>query len=100
MYKNMSGGNSGPSHDSPERILLGKKGSVEPEKKVQCKYGSECYRKNPAHFREFSHSDVTACRSVVQWLGELGTCTILSNGIRYVQSSAGVKGCVADVLSC
>ncbi len=22
-----------------------------------CKYGAECYRKNPAHFKEFSHPD-------------------------------------------
>ncbi|CAF3974588.1 unnamed protein product [Rotaria sp. Silwood2] len=23
----------------------------------QCPYGSKCYRKNPAHFQEYSHSD-------------------------------------------
>ena len=62
----MSVANKSPSQESPKRTVLGKKASGEMEKKIPCKYGSECYRKNPAHFREFSHPDGTACRSAAQ----------------------------------
>ncbi|CAF4475759.1 unnamed protein product, partial [Rotaria sp. Silwood2] len=39
--------------------------SAHPSKKIKledlpsCPYGSSCYRKNPAHFKEYSHSDTT-----------------------------------------
>ena len=62
----MSVANRSPTQESPTRTLLGKKASGEMENKIPCKYGSECYRKNPAHFREFSHPDGTARRSAAQ----------------------------------
>ncbi|CAF3723235.1 unnamed protein product [Rotaria sordida] len=40
--------------------------SAHPAKKVKledlplCPYGSNCYRKNPAHFKEYSHSDTAS----------------------------------------
>ena len=30
-------------------------GSKETINKPSCKYGSDCYRKNPVHFEKFSH---------------------------------------------
>ncbi|CAF0806477.1 unnamed protein product [Rotaria sp. Silwood1] len=43
--------------------------SSHPSKKIKledlpaCPYGSTCYRKNPAHFKEYSHSDTAATSS-------------------------------------
>ena len=34
---------------------MNKKGPQKSETRPSCKYGTACYRKNPAHFEEYRH---------------------------------------------
>ena len=37
---------------------MNKKGPQESNTRPLCKYGTACYRKNPAHFQEYRHTGI------------------------------------------